>query len=205
MLTGQKSRVPFWCAPPGYERWGTLTMSLWGKHRPGQWPPMWDDRLSCWCRWFLEVRARHDWKHSLPLTWNICRDTLLRGGDSIKNSADNCRRRLPLLSHQQSHFHWMVFQLRRCCLHHLVPHFPLTGTEEVFTLIKDYSFICFPVSSLQYDSHLLCPSLLCVEDEEILTFCSLSSVYRLTLEGHGSSATINNNDNCCLDSDYVGV
>lgn len=49
------------------------------------------------------------------------------GGDSIKNSADTCRRRLLLLSrHQQSHFHWIVFQCHLFCLLYFIPHFPLS-------------------------------------------------------------------------------
>lgn len=45
--------------------WGLLTVSCPGKHWPGQCPSMWDDRLPCWCRPFLEVRARQDWSGSL--------------------------------------------------------------------------------------------------------------------------------------------
>lgn len=116
----------FWCGLTGYDWWDLLTVSFCRKQRTGQWLPTWDDRLTCWSRNFLEVRARQDWNDSLHLllTWNICRDTLLRQGDSIKNSADTCGRRLLLLSHQQSHFHWTVFQCRLIFLLYLVPQFP---------------------------------------------------------------------------------
>lgn len=61
---------------------------------------------------FLEVRARRRvWRRSPALTWNICRDTLVRGRDSIKNSADTCTRPLLLVSHQPSRFRRTVSQL----------------------------------------------------------------------------------------------
>lgn len=71
-----------WCGVSGKGWWGLLTVSCSWKHRPGQCLVMWDDRLPCWCWPFFEARERQDWKDSLHplLTWNICRDTLLRGG-----------------------------------------------------------------------------------------------------------------------------
>lgn len=157
----------FWCGLSGYDRWGLLTVTFCRKHRPGQWLPMWEDRLSCWCQNFLEVRARQDWNDSLHLllTWNICRDTLLRWGDSMKYSADTCGRPLLLLSHQQSHFHRIVFQCHLIFLLYLAPvsFLVLSSYDKkkrvchssqrliiktgVF-LHLDRSFICLPLYSL---------------------------------------------------------
>lgn len=116
------------CGVAGNGWWGLLIVSCSWKHRSGQDQPMWDDKLPCWCRPFLEVKARQDWKDSLHppvdmkyLPWH----PVEREGDSIKNSADTCKCRLLLRSkHQQSHFHWIVFQCHLFCPLYLVPHFP---------------------------------------------------------------------------------
>lgn len=155
--------------------WGLLTVSCPGKHWPGQCPSMWDDRLPCWCRPFLEVRARQDWSGSLHppvdmkyLPWH----PVERGGDSIKNSADTCRRRLALHSrHQQSHFHWTGFQRRPVCLLYLVLHFPFPScftikrwsarsqAQNIHTFQK-LSFHYFPFSL--NNSSIILSSLYCL-------------------------------------------
>lgn len=74
-------------------------------------------------------------------------------------------------------FHWIAFQCHLFCLLYLLLHF------NFFSLAYLLSLLLFP-----YDYFL--PYF----DDGNIVFCSLSSLFWLTLGGHGSAATIDNTD-----------
>lgn len=146
------------------------------------------------------------------------------GGDSIKNSADTCSRRLLLLSrHQQSHFHWIVFQRHLFCLLYLVLHFPFPSffcdKNSWQAKFKDFVIKYRYPHTLAYHSYVVLSIHCCITVKYLLglppllpfsplvrmrKFCPPSLLYCLTLGGHGSPTSINNTDNWCLDSNSSG-
>lgn len=160
----------------------------------GQELPMWDDRLPCWCRPFLEVIARQDWKDSLhppvdmkylpwhlverggfhkKFCWHLQVSTSITQQTSAKSFSLDSLPVSPVLSAL------------------LAPSlsFSLLGLS-----VKRYSHTCtyhsFVFISIQ-SSMTLFSSILTTTT---LNFSSLSSLFWLTLGGHGSPATINNTD-----------
>ena len=72
------------------------------------------------------------------------------GGDSIKNSADTCRRQLVLRGkHQQSHFQRMAFQCHLFCLLYLVLHFPFLPSFQVNLIKKCFNANIYTSSKIK--------------------------------------------------------
>lgn len=166
--------------------------------KPGQYShPSGMTRLFCWCWPFLEVTARHSWKDSRdrPLTWNICCDTPLSGGDPIKNSADAFRRRLLSISKVISIGQSSSVTCFLCpaCFFFLLFRFSDKRGVGLYVYIYLIFLLCI--------SFFICwRTTVSVFLQEILPFCAQSSLYCLTLGQHGSSASINNADSCCLEN-----